>query len=69
MSEYYLTDSGERYMYSVLQEHPDRPGKHYDYMTLMVAKYEPENLEALAENSDYKKSFRRLFEAGYIEKV
>ncbi len=68
MSEYYLTDEGEKYMYSVLQS--DKIDKNIDYMTLIILKHEPESIEGVVSNSDlYKSSFRRLFEAGYIEEV
>ncbi len=68
MPKYYLTDRGEKYMYSVLQS--DKIDKNIDYMTLLILKHEPESIEDLITNSDlYKSSFRRLFEAGYIEEV
>ena len=68
MSEYYLTDKGEKYMYSSLKS--SKEDKKIDYIVLLIVKNEPESIEEIVNKSDlFKSTFRGLFEAGYIEEV
>ena len=72
MNEYYLTDKGQKY-WERLRDYSDYRGslssRGEDWVNLHIAKNFPETLEEhISLNPHLKESFRRLFEAGYIDK-
>ncbi len=71
MDSFYITDKGNEYLSSKLESDLSDTETVRDIIILQTAKEDglnKEELELIESSSILKRSFRRLFEVGYIDK-